>query len=111
MTRPTFTVASLARRWECSQSAIRGMIEREELQSFRIGALIRIPVVAVEALECQNITQSSDEATDMSSNIQTPRLRPDTESNGYSRLIDKAQRQRLVNFGPGQVTASGRSAG
>lgn len=49
--KPTFTVAKLAKRWECSETVIRGMIEREELQSFRIGTLIRIPVAAVHQIE------------------------------------------------------------
>ena len=107
--RPTFTVAALAQRWECSETAVRRMIKREELQSFRIGALIRIPLAAVEAHECQNLIPSSDEATTMSSNIQMPQSRPAIGREGSPRLTGKAPRPRLVNFGQGQAMASGRS--
>ncbi len=38
-----FTVASLAREWECSEGAIRKRIATGEIGCFRIGTLIRIP--------------------------------------------------------------------
>jgi len=62
-----FTVPTLADRWECSEGLIRKMIERGELRSFRIGALIRVPADEVERIECQSLTPSSDSAADMQS--------------------------------------------
>ncbi len=57
--RKAFTVPNLAARWECSEGLIRKMIERKELRSFRLGALIRVPADEVERIECQSLTQSS----------------------------------------------------
>jgi excisionase family DNA binding protein len=61
---PPFTVPTLASRWECSEGLIRKMIDRGELRSFRIGALIRIPAGEVERIECQD-TASNDSVADM----------------------------------------------
>jgi len=42
-----FSVRTLAERWTCSPQLIRNLIAKGELESFRHGNLIRIPVQAV----------------------------------------------------------------
>ena len=46
-----YSVPQLAERWGCSDSMIRKLINLGELQSFRIGALIRISAAEVERYE------------------------------------------------------------
>lgn len=58
-----FTVRTLAQRWGCSEGAVRNRIAANELRTFRIGALIRIPASEVERIECPN-TASNDSAAD-----------------------------------------------
>lgn len=57
-----FTVPTLAQRWQCSTGLVRKMIDRGELRSFRIGALIRIPAGEVERIECQTTPSNASEA-------------------------------------------------
>lgn len=100
-----FTVATLADRWECSEGAIRNRIQRGELRTFRIGALIRIPASEVERIECPNIASNDSEA--------------DTPSSGMTRTasatarvlpppIGSARKQRLANDGAGATVLPGR---
>lgn len=49
--RAPFTVASLAKRWACSEGAVRNLIRAGRLPHFRIGTLIRIPAADVERYE------------------------------------------------------------
>lgn len=67
-----FTVASLAKEWDCSEGVIRKAIAEGRLGCFRLGTLIRIPAEEVRRLECQAI-QSNDCEADMQSSgaIQT----------------------------------------
>jgi excisionase family DNA binding protein len=58
-----FTVASLAREWECSEGVVRKLVASGALRCFRIGTLIRIPAEEVQRFECQNIA-SNDSAED-----------------------------------------------
>jgi excisionase family DNA binding protein len=62
MERAAWTPRQLAERWECSERHVRNLINRGELQFFRLGGkLIRIPQSAVEAFErCQILSQSSE---------------------------------------------------
>src|SRR3546814_5709674 len=46
-----YSVPQLAERWGCSDSMIRKLINEGELQSFRIGVLIRISAAEVERYE------------------------------------------------------------
>lgn len=66
-----YTVASLAREWQCSEGVIRKAIASGELGCFRLGTLIRIPAEEVARFECQNIPSSASEAA-MPSSIETP---------------------------------------
>ncbi|MFN3474034.1 MAG: helix-turn-helix domain-containing protein [Blastomonas sp.] len=77
MTRPTFTVRSLADRWECSEGMIRKMIKTGDLQCFTIGSLIRVPATEVERIECASPnTPSSDSEADTPSSGPTPMESP-----------------------------------
>jgi hypothetical protein len=82
------------------------MIERGELRSFRIGALIRIPADEVERIECQNLTASSDSAAD------TQSCGPSAESDGAggsTPRIGRAQRPRHADYGmPAATVIRGR---
>ncbi|MHC9236966.1 helix-turn-helix domain-containing protein [Pseudooceanicola sp. 502str34] len=60
-TRP-FTPELLADRWQCSSETIRQMVKRGDLRGFRVGRMIRIPLDAVEELECQTSTSVASEA-------------------------------------------------
>lgn len=51
----SYTVASLAAHWGCSQGLIRNMIQRGELLRFKLGTLDRIPRAEVERIECQTV--------------------------------------------------------
>jgi excisionase family DNA binding protein len=96
-----FTVASLARQWECSEGVIRKLIGKGQLRAFRIGVLIRIPADEVERFECQNIP-SNDSAVDMQPSGEAP-----TESdtgNGFMQPIGLGRKQRLGGDGaPGVI--------
>lgn len=48
-----YSVPQLAERWGCSDSMIRKLINQGELQSFRIGTLIRIAAAEVARFEAQ----------------------------------------------------------
>lgn len=52
LSRPPFSVRSLAERWDCSEAMIRKLIKAGDLQCFTIGTLIRIPMTEVERIEC-----------------------------------------------------------
>jgi excisionase family DNA binding protein len=96
-TEKPFTVPTLADRWECSEGLIRKMIERGELRSFRIGALIRIPADEVERVECQSLTAYSDSAADMQS------FGKSTESDVADvsmPKIGRARKPRHADYGP-----------
>ena len=62
-----FTVASLAREWECSPGAIRKLVASGALRCFRIGTLIRIPAEEVQRFECQTTASNDSEAGSPSS--------------------------------------------
>lgn len=96
MNARAYTVASLAREWECSESVIRKLVANEQLRSFRVGTLIRIPTAEVERYECQNIASNDSEAA-MPSSGETKRANA-TES-GYSPPIGLAQRRKLARGG------------
>lgn len=91
-----FTVSSLASRWECSEGLIRKMIERNELQSFRIGNLIRIPADEVGRLECQHHTAYNDSEADLHSFGTTT---ASDAGEGSTPKIGRARRPRPAGFG------------
>ena len=51
-----FTPETLAERWLCSAETVRQLVHQGRLRAFRVGRMIRIPLVAVEEYEnCENI--------------------------------------------------------
>lgn len=51
MNPPAYSVASLAKRWDCSPRHIYNMIRRGQLMAFNIGRLARITAAEVERVE------------------------------------------------------------
>lgn len=47
-----YSIRSLSERWDCHPDVVRRMIRSGALQSFRVGALIRIQAQEVERYEC-----------------------------------------------------------
>ncbi|WP_366140161.1 excisionase family DNA-binding protein [uncultured Marivita sp.] len=84
---PPFTPDTLAARWGCSSETIRQMINRGELQAFRLGRLYRIPNHIVEAYECQN--SKSDACAEVA-----PSLGTKTENASVISLSHVTSRKR-----------------
>ena len=92
-----FTVASLAKRWGCSEVHVRNLINRGELRSFRLGGkLIRIP---------------ADEVAGWEKSSALPALTGDSSSSGTMKT-DTASAVRLARDDrarPALVSSSGKS--
>lgn len=68
MERAAWTPSQLAERWECSERHVRNLINRGELQFFRLcGKLVRIPHSGVEAFEQGGERNSDPSPIDVSS--------------------------------------------
>lgn len=108
MSARAYTVASLAREWECSESVIRKLVATEQLRSFRVGTLIRIPAAEVERFECQNIASNDSEAD-------TPSSGATNQASGigtsYSPPTGLALRRKLGRAGQGGELRRGPWAG
>lgn len=102
-----FTVPSLAARWECSEGLIRKMIERGELNSFRIGVLIRVPADEVERIECKNTPSSgfADRSPSYGEKMEC------AEDEGFTPKIGRARRPRPGEFGKTGMIHHGPWAG
>ena len=57
-----FSIRTLAERWDCHPDVVRRMIRSGALQSFRVGALIRIQAQEVERYECSGSGLQNTEA-------------------------------------------------
>lgn len=67
-----FTPETLAERWLCSAETVRQLVNQGRLRAFRVGRMIRIPLVAVEEYEnCEN-TGSGGSMAALSSHGQIP---------------------------------------
>lgn len=112
-----YSVAQLAKRWNCSVSMIRKLIKSNRLRAFRVGELWRIATEEVERYEsCQApqatiCTPSSGFAADL--HLSGGRsITPDNESVtvvSSHRKIDRAPRRRLAPSGKGLTSPPGRS--
>ncbi|HEY6814062.1 MAG TPA: helix-turn-helix domain-containing protein [Croceibacterium sp.] len=49
--RPSYSVAQLAERWQCSEGLVRKIIGSGKLAAFRLGTLIRISAAEVDRFE------------------------------------------------------------
>lgn len=73
------TPEEVAARWKCSPSHVRRLVHDGKLRHFRLGGkLLRIPISAVEAVECQN-TDCKDSGEDGPS--------PSTKTGDVSRAV------------------------
>ena len=54
-----FSVATLAERWGCSRRHVSNLIRKGALQSFRVGALLRVRPEEVERYECGGVRQGA----------------------------------------------------
>lgn len=57
MAKRPYSPETLAERWGCSAEKIRQMCRRGEIESFKLGKLIRIPAAEVERIETVGNTQ------------------------------------------------------
>lgn len=100
-----YTVATLAREWECSEGVIRKLIADNRLAHFRVGILIRIPAEEVRRFECQNIP-SNDSAAASRSSIETPPA--DAIESGFTPRTALGLKRRLGGDGrPGATVHRG----
>ncbi len=103
-----FTVASLAKEWDCSEGVIRKLIANGDLGSFRLGALIRIPADEVTRFECQNIASNdSGDRMPACGEAQTE----SATACGYTRPIGLARKQRQGGDGTMATVRRGPWAG
>ncbi|KQP61095.1 helix-turn-helix domain-containing protein [Methylobacterium sp. Leaf108] len=68
LTAAVLTPALVAARWGCSERHVRNMAKRGDLGHFRLGGkLLRIPLSAVEEIECQTLMKSGSSTESASS--------------------------------------------
>lgn len=82
-----YSIRSLSERWDCHPDVVRRLIRAKRLQSFRVGALIRIQAQEVERYECSG-SGSPDTGADLSSSGMT------TASDTDERCARETWRQR-----------------
>lgn len=92
-----YSVPQLADRWGCSGSMVRKLINQGDLQSFRIGALIRISASEVERYEKCRVEPSSP--------IQSSVSEEDTPLSGGNNppTIQKRSRKGTVVNSPRKI--------
>lgn len=92
-----YSVATLARHWECGTDTIYSMIRSGDLQAFKVGGkLLRIRADEVERYECRTITACND--TEESSPSSSTR-EDDATDIRLERLIEHRPRPQLVHGG------------
>lgn len=106
-----YTVADLAARWQCGESTVRKLINRGELDAFRIGTLIRISADEVEKYECRTI-RCSDSAADSRSSGQKTQQNPSAhqateDAEPYTPKIGRARKPRHAGYGKGATIHHG----
>lgn len=100
-----YSPETLAARWDCSAEKVRLMCRDDELASFRLGKLIRIPAAEVERYECQNTGSSSTEENSASPSMSrsegafASRLARQTEGSRSLALVKSGEPEtdRLAN--------------
>lgn len=115
-----YSVAQLAERWDCSDSMVRKLIAQGRLQTFRIGALIRISAAEVERfekcpMETPPIPSSDSEAGLPLSGKKTPpspSQHPAIEGEGsFTPQIGRAPKRKRAPSGPAPTVHRGPWAG
>ena len=108
--RRPFSVRSLAERWDCSEGAVRKLIDNGTLNHFRIGVLIRISAAQVEEYEAcppPSLSASNDSETGSPSPIETPTAFDD--ATGSRPRIARARRRRPGSGGMPATSSHGLS--
>ena len=100
MTGRPFSVATLAERWGCSDDVVRRLIAKGALQSFRVGALIRVSAAEVERYECSG---SGSHDTGGSSPLSSTTIKDAT----VERSTRELWRQRTLKLATSSAPLSG----
>ena len=79
-----FTPETLAARWQCSPQHIRDLINKNQLKSFRVGRLYRIPYNSVMEFECPTI---SDKSYSVESGMQSGTMEKRQNAEAYAPQI------------------------
>ena len=95
-----YSIRSLSERWDCHPDVVRRLIRAKRLQSFRVGALIRIQAQEVERYECSG-SGSPDTGADLSSSGMT------TASDTDERCVQETWRQRTPKLAILSAPSSG----
>lgn len=61
--RPCFTVEEIADRWSVSKAHVRRIIAGGELQSFRMGRVVRVTPDALDRFEKEKMTGGGNDPT------------------------------------------------
>lgn len=95
-----YTPESLGDRWDVSAQHVRDMCARQEIASFRLGRLYRIPAAEVGRIEaCQANQDSSGIEGNGPSITETPRASP--EGNRPAPKIVRMPKSITPNFRKG----------
>lgn len=91
-----YSVATLAKHWDCGTDTIYALIRAGSLKAFKLGdKLLRIRAEEVERFECQT-TPCND--TETSSPLSGTKMDDATDIR-LERLIERRQRPQLVHSG------------
>jgi len=82
-----YSIRTLSERWDCHPDVVRRLVKSGALQSFRVGALIRIAWSEVERYECSG---SGLQGTGAGSSLNGMKTGSATEE----RLVRETWRQR-----------------
>lgn len=110
---PTYTVRSLAERWDCSEAMIRKMIKAGDLQCFTLGSLIRIRQSEVERIECNSPPTASNDSGEgsPSSGPKTQPGQPESPATGEggssTPRIELGRKRKRAVYGPGATIHHG----
>lgn len=98
--KPPFSIKSLSTRWDCHPDVVRRLIRAKRLQSFRVGALIRIQAQEVERYECSG-SASPDTEADLSLSGMT------RASDTDERCVQETWRQRTPKLATSREPSNG----
>ena len=101
----TYTVRTLAERWDCSEAMIRKMIKAGDLQCFTLGSLIRIRQSEVERIECNSLPTASNDSEE-GSPLSGTKMESAADQ-PYTPKIERARRPRHGIAGRGATIHHG----
>jgi excisionase family DNA binding protein len=88
-----FTPETLGQRWGCSAEKVRQMFHSGELLGFRLGKLIRIPVIEVEQYECaQTQAASASSSSSIEESLPSPSVAARIAADTRRELMTRAWR-------------------